>query len=492
MTALEMTPLVSGAIGLWAVTGGLILGLNPENRQVSPLTWKRFAPWTHWVAMWVLMTLMWVATLVFHVDLPGGIWVKVGFWVSMIATLLFPSALTRGWVTLGATMVLGIFFMDSEIAISQATWMAFGLCLPKLAAPWLLAPQGEGCSNCWQELMAPLALLGALSWVYAVSDYSNTVPMHMLSLMVVTIAWTLRVVTSLPQLSQLSPKWVLPLATSAAGGLMLLTVTSNLLLKPGMAMWSLWFGLGVLLMATISCLSACHANDDEPKSFARLYWPMGALGLLGLAALLLTRLVGPFGWVLLSAAAVSCLGFTKGTRWVMLAALFAVGKLWMMSLVNVTNASVSGVNLMHTYTTAGMIAGLAAVWLLPTWMRSFTSMPAMAWSMLVGVLLIPPALNLFAHTEPSQSFYLAFGASALVCGFLPLHARDESTWPMYEGMMVLGVFLPISSLAWDALYELGNTATRTDQLWALLATLVLVVVGVLLPSWMPKQPVSAS
>ena len=493
MTALEMTPVVSGAIGIWAVTGGVILGLNPDNRKVSSLTWKRFAPWTHWVAMWLLMTLMWVATLVFHVDLPGGIWVKVGFWTSMLATLLFPSAVTRGWIALGATMVLTLFFIDSEIAVSQFAWMAVGLCLPKIAAPWLLAPPSDeqGCSNCWQELMAPLTLLGALAWVNAAVDYNNIAVFQSLSLMVVLIAWLLRILNTLPQLVEVTPKWVIPLSSAIGGGAMMLITTSNLMLKPGLAMWSLWFGVGLLLMAIISCLSACHANDEEPKSFARLYWPMAALGVLSLAVLLLTRLVGPYAWVLLSAAGVGCLGFSKGTRWVMLAILFTLGKLWMMSLVNTTNANVSGINLMHTYTTAGLVAGLAAVWLLPTWLRSFTSIPAMAWSLLVSVLVLPPALNLFAHAEASQAFYLAFAASALVTGFLPLHSRDDSTWPLYEGLMVLAVFLPISSLTWSGLYDLGDTASRPEQLMALAAALVLVVVGVLLPRWMPKTPVNA-
>ncbi len=201
-------------------------------------------------------------------------------------------------------------------------------------------------------------------------------------------------------------------------------ITENILLAHKLYTWAFLFGFGIL----ISSLST-----KLPK------WSQ--IALIGIATLLASRLIGTIGFIIL---AISALPFVHYG----LAVAFWLIRTLLQIFIFQFNSNITGLNLMHPYTSAALFGGILLAHLILYWQK------ANYYFILAGGLFIVIFTNYFLHAEATSSFLLAFTITCLCLGFLKSKPN----------LLLFPAYLISLSLVFNNLLELGLEQTRWIRL----------------------------
>jgi hypothetical protein len=256
------------------------------------------------------------------------------------------------------------------------------------------------------------------------------------------------------------------------GGLAAWLLCQTLLLQPKFLPWVWLFAGGVLLAFLLPAVSASDSSDASSSLSGA-----SQLVLIGIAALVASRLFGTLGWMVLAAG---LLANPTQNRAVALATLFFTGRSLLQVYLFQYNPNVTGINITHPYASAALYVGFAVLLLLPNVLNRLllpyteetdtVSPPEnrAAWAILLFAALLAGTLaNYFLHAEATGSLLVAMLIAGLGVGLLGrFQAAHASTYALLLPMVTIS-----GAMLSQELLTTGNEAEKSQKL---------VVLGVLL------------
>jgi hypothetical protein len=415
----------------------------------------------------------------------------------LLARLNF-SAETRGVILL--TFAFAFFSQFSDLTAMPLALLAsfLGLTLGKIWNP-----------KEWIDFLWPATWIVGLYWLITSMPESALLPQAALLSVFVAIGLVARTGQALPALKNTAPT-LAALFTVITGGLAAWLAVQNLLLQPAFMPWvGLFAGglaLGYLLWAPTVNPTHFNAKAESPAAPTLGSLPAGgiALALIGVAALVASRLFGTLGWVVLVAGLLSN---RRTGSLVSVAGLFLLGRVLLQVFLTQYNANVTGINITHPYASAALYLGFAIMLSLPGWLNLLNgknyaisarpvseeletdadeqslagavplgqtdfSMPSVS-LLILGPLLMAGLSNYFLHAEATASLLLALlvaglGVSLLV-GFKTAKNRGI---PLF-----LCLFSVTGALASPDVLNWGNQAEKGQKLTVLAVALIVILLA---------------
>ncbi|MGH9551952.1 MAG: hypothetical protein ACRD3W_21380, partial [Terriglobales bacterium] len=244
---------------------------------------------------------------------------------------------------------------------------------------------------------------------------------------------------------------------SVAGGLTFLILLTKVLSNDKLSSLALLCGGGYLVTYFLQSLDR---NVDEGPALAR---SVKNILLVGIATIVATRLFGMEGLLVLAAATV--IAPQPGSA--LIAGFFWVSRVLLQIYVLVNNPNVTGVNLMHYYTSAAMYAGFLMVLLAMLLIRDLGNRKVLAALLIGAAVIIPAASNFLMHPEPTGSFLISLGVTAVLAAMMapamfPMKSTDQ------ENLVLLPSLATCVALMTQQLIELGNNADSHQRMVAML------------------------
>jgi hypothetical protein len=265
--------------------------------------------------------------------------------------------------------------------------------------------------------------------------------------------------------------WNSPLQTAGllavVGGLATMLLTRNGLLQPdALKFWPCLYGGGILLAFLAEGLLA---QPDAPSK-DKLPQVLVTLAVIGLGTLVGSRLFGTLGWVVLAVAFLTL----PSPRIAGVAVFFWLARTLVQGFSYQYNLNLTGINLTHTYVTAAQFAGVTLMLLIPAMARSWKQSAAVP-LLLTGLAVLLPALsNYFLHAEAAGSLLLALMTGAVPLTVIAPLLLSETEAVVVRPLVPLTLVCATGALATAPLLELGQFATREDQLQVLAGSLVAI------------------
>lgn len=255
------------------------------------------------------------------------------------------------------------------------------------------------------------------------------------------------------------------LMLALTGGLALLIVFTKVLTSSTLTNTVILGGSGFMLTYLLQSLD--RSVDDTPN----LARGIKNVLLVGIATLAATRLFGMQGLLVLAAATV--LAPLPGSA--LVAGFFFLSRVLIECYVFAYNQNVTGINLMHTYTSAALYAGFLMVVLGSVFIKDLKSRVVLTCIFLGSIIVLPAATNFFLHPEPTSSFLVSLGVASVLASLLapaiyPSFAADQ------ENLILLPAVGSVVAIASYELIEIGNNATTHDRLMALGGIAALVAI----------------
>jgi hypothetical protein len=281
-----------------------------------------------------------------------------------------------------------------------------------------------------------------------------------------TIPILLRVLQA-PYLSE-DKSFIKRILLTAVGGLALLLLLTKVFLLPKMATLAGLFAAGLLFTYMFE-----PVGQSEEK---QVIDPVRLLVLIGILTLGAMRLFGTFGLLVLASTTM----VSSVSEGAVLAGMFFISRAIVQPFITQYNPNVTGVNLMHGYTSAALYGGMVIILLLSVALRDVENRWLAAAILLLACTILPPGLIYFLHEEPTCSFLIAATVAAVsIASLVPIFFKRQETSAQKNLILVPTVMITTSLLCGE-LVERGNQATATSrgQLALLIAVLALVVYGV--------------
>jgi hypothetical protein len=433
------------------------------------------------------------------------VWYAAGYFLHLDAASGFPYFLGGflGYWLLGCFSfaqpgMRGALLLMGALAITSASHDVTTLPVPLISALLgLSAGRFTAPQTSWADYLLPGSWLVGIGWIILTSSEAMQAPLASLLAIFLSVSLLLRTVQGLGFIPE-NKALIRPVFVVVTGALAAWLLCQTLLLQPSLMSW-VWLFAGGLLLAFLLPAGPL-TNSSQPSTGIS-----GAIQLLliGIAALVASRLFGTLGWVVL---AVGLLANAKQTMSVTLASLFFVGRSLLQVYLFQYNPNVTGINITHPYASAALYVGLAAMLLLPNILNML--LPAqlpdiddteadiipdntLAWAILFFVALLAGALaNYFLHAEATGSLLVAMLIAGLGVGLLGrFQFKQAGTYTL-----LIPLITTSGALLSQELLSAGNEAEKSQKL----IVLGIMLVGFLLVSfllWLTdsrRKPVSVA
>src|SRR4030095_12104464 len=185
--------------------------------------------------------------------------------------------------------------------------------------------------------------------------------------------------------------------------------------------------------------------------------------LVGALTLVATRLFGMTGLLVLAATTV--VAATPGSA--LIAALFWASRVLLQAYVLQYNPNVTGINMMHTYTTAAAYAGVLAILVLSVLIKEVRDRRVLS-AIFLGTACVPPcAANYFLHSEPTGSLLVSIGVTAVLTALLSPALYQEQGADQ-ENLLLVPALVTTLALVSHELIALGDDTSSQDRLVVML------------------------
>jgi hypothetical protein len=313
-----------------------------------------------------------------------------------------------------------------------------------------------------EDALPSLIWLAGSYWIGATVTEAQVPVQQGLLLSSISIAMVLRMMQS--PLFHEDKFYLKRLILSASGGLALLIVMTKLLLIPDMA------PLAALVGAGYFC--AYLMDWSEPK--VDVPWSVGDpikyLILIGIFTLLAQRMFGTFGLIVLSPVAL--VGMHMGVA--NIAGTFWIARAFLQGFIYQFVPNVTGINLTHAYSSAGLYAGFLLILLMSVFMRDATVRWVSALIVLAGATLTPAFSNYLMHDEPTGALLVASAVAAVMLGVCaPVLYR---TYTAEQGsLLLLPIHMTGVAVLTSSLLSLGDESTQQTKLIVIGVTVAVVM-----------------
>ncbi len=381
----------------------------------------------------------------------------------------------------GILLLIPAFFLggagDALIPIQNVQAYLLGLLLAQVA------PSER--SFRWLDFLWPAIFAVGSVWISLTSAQNTWANQQGLLLLAIAIAVFLRGVSLLPALSGSKPLQALFICVMS--GLLAWLGIQNVLLQPGLSPWAFLFAGGSLLGFGLSALES--SSSSKPVAIRAVQ-----LLLLGLATLVVSRLFGSTGWLVLAASLLSATGSVPnkaahsnlqpsldqqpaGFSVVGLASLFLVGRVLLQTFIVQFNPNVTGINITHPYASAALYGGFAFMLLLPSLLKAAktgsetqTTSPHGFLPVVLGAVALLSAglANYFLHAEATGSFLTALWVTGVGVSLLGTFTDEQSCFAPLQ----LAFLATLTCVLSPELIEAGNLADKTEKLWVLAGAFV--------------------
>lgn len=418
----------------------------------------------------------------FHLEIASGLPYflggLLGYWA---LALLNPTAGARGILLLLISFALTNSATDANALVLPLVSGMAGLTLGRLLLP---TPQ-------WTDYALPATWLIGLYWITVSSPESLLQPYQSLLAIFMAISLLLSALQNLPILPE-KPALARPTFVLVTGSLGAWLAIQSWLLKPAFLVWVGLFAGGCLLSFLLRDQSK-PAEEDANEPFPTVIQGAIQLVLIGIAALVASRLFGTLGWLVI---ATGLLANRKTSQAAAVAALFFLGRAWLQGFLYQYNPNLTGINITHPYASAALYAGFAVMLLLPTLLNRLwptietgsslattdvAAPPAlpMAWICLtLGAIATGGLANYFLHAEATGSLLVSLTVAGLGVGLLRAYTQTAAaTYPM-----LLSIAATTGALLGQELITLGNEAEKTEKLIVLGIALAIAGAGLFLSS----------
>lgn len=364
----------------------------------------------------------------------------------------------------GALLLLASVAILPLVPLSEEnplTWVAaiFGLLGGRLTE------QGESdtSENGWEDFLLPAAWLVGTGWIELSQPESSWAVQHGLLTITLSVTLLLRTLQGL----RLFPDDK-PAAQIAQNIFLIITGTlgvwlciQTFLLQPALLRWAWLFSGSLLLGALLS------ASEKLPGD--RVTRQLIVIVLIGLAALVASRLYFTLGWLIV---AVALLAYRKMTLPLMLAALFFVGRTFLQYFITAYNPNVTGINITHPYADAALYGGITLMLLAPAALKSWAKNPKGRLWLAVACIPAGAFANYFLHAEAASSLLVALTVGAFGVSLLSKWEADsQSVQPL-----LLSMFITTGAILSHPLIATGNSSDKTQKMIMLTAGLVIYTV----------------
>jgi hypothetical protein len=306
------------------------------------------------------------------------------------------------------------------------------------------------------DLLAPAVWLGTFYYsklnMGAVGQFST----QGLVLATMTVAVFLRWVQ--PVLLPRDTVYLKRLMMSLTGGGLLLVLINRVLLAPDSNNVA-WLGAAGFLGMYL--LQSLDRNVDDAPNLARGLKNILLVGIYTLAA---TRIFGMEGLLVLAATTV----LTPIPGSALVAGFFWLSRVLLEGYVLLYDPNVTGINLMHAYTNAGLYAGFLAMVVASLMIKDLKDRRLLATLCLAGIVLLVGASNYFLHSEPAGAVLCSISVGAVLMSllapaFYPGNAGDQ------ENLILMPMLGCVTALMSHELIELGDGADTEARVKAMCA-----------------------
>jgi hypothetical protein len=130
--------------------------------------------------------------------------------------------------------------------------------------------------------------------------------------------------------------------------------------------------------------------------------------------------------------------------------------------------NVTGINLMHPYTNAGLYAGFLAMVVVSVMIKDLKDRRLLATVTLAAIVVLPAATNFFLHSEPAGAVLCSISVGAVLLSLLapalyPGNAKDQ------ENVILMPMIACVTALMSHELIELGDNADTESRVKAMCA-----------------------
>lgn len=320
-----------------------------------------------------------------------------------------------------------------------------------LAASWCIG-------TVWIAVAGPEAMMTAYQSILAIF---------------LSVVLLLRTIQNLPILPEKNPV-IRPAFVVITAGLAAWLCTQVLVVQPALLKW-VWLLVGGSLLSFLM-LDTNDAVSTEDNRSASLLRGAINLVLVGIAALLASRLFGTLGWVVL---AIGLLANVRASNTVAIAALFFLGRSLLQVFILQYNPNVTGINITHPYAGAALYVGFASMLLLPQLLnnvllsqsqQNHCSSPLTLALLPFAAVVAGGLSNYFLHAEATGSLLVALTVAGVGTALLG-HVRQLGATVMLFPLLGIN-----SALLAHELLNAGSEAEKSQKILVLGAVLLIMLV----------------
>lgn len=397
-------------------------------------------------------------------------WMLVGFVVPALVSSSGISIQARSLIILALSVLSSLFFGGETLVLNFSSYLV-GL-LSWKTVDYLLI-QGE---STLEDALPSLLWLAGIFWTQTV-DTGNWLALHQKMILgTMTVVLFMKLMQG-PYLT--NDKLYLKRIGLASFGLLCLLIYVNQL----MSAWELGkltviAGVGFFLAYLFD---AMDLQDNEEK--ITVLHDIKKVLFIGIFTLLISRLFGMFGLVILGAAML--VSTTSGIA--LLAAAFWIARVLVQTFIFDFNSNITGINIMHSYTGAALFAGFFLVVALSLLIKKLESRLITSILFATALVMAPVTAVYFLHAEPAASLlYSSLVASVLVGLMAPSIYGEEASFRQGALLLIPSQLTSFAILA-NQLIEKGNNAGTQERMIALVVACVLASLVLLLIQFLTKK-----
>lgn len=389
------------------------------------------------------------------------------------------------------------FFVPTLLSHSGMTAYLRSLLLLALALVATLLLPGEGYKLPWAGLMVGLILsktidvialekeptledvLPAFLWLTGAywtrtADTANWLHLHQqvilgALLVAVVVRWFQG-----PFLKE-DKLYVKRLTFSAIGGLLLLIMVTKVFVAMEVTTLALVAGAGFFLTYV---LEALDTGQDTPVLRA-----VKQLLFIGIVTLVVSRQFGMIGLMVLASTTI----VAASPHAAALAGLFWGGRVLLQSFTFEFNTNMTGINVMHAYTSAALYGGFFLAIVLSILLVRSGSRLVSCLLTVTAAVVGPVSANFFLHAEPSAALLLSSLIACVLMSFLatPLSERESRN---LEGIMLVPSLMVSVAILTNQLLETGKIVDSQIRIWVLIVIGFVASMVLFAASKLPSDP----
>ena len=397
-------------------------------------------------------------------------WMLAGFMVPALVSSSGISIQGRSLIILALSVLSSLFFGGESLVLNFSSYLV-GLISWKTVDYLLIQEEST-----LEDVLPSLLWLVGIFWTQTV-DTGNWIALHQKMILgTMTVVIFMKLMQG-PYLT--NDKLYLKRIGLAAFGLLCLLIYVNQL----MAAWELGkltviAGVGFFLAYLFDAMDLQNGEEN-----ITVLHDIKKVLFIGIFTLLISRLFGMFGLVILGAAML--VSTTSGIA--LLAAAFWIARVLVQTFIFDFNSNITGINIMHSYTGASLFAGFFLVVALSLLIKKVESRLITAILFATALLMAPVTAVYFLHAEPAASLlYSSLVASVLVGLMAPSIYGEESSLRQGALLLIPSQLTSFAILA-NQLIEKGNSAGTQERMIALVIACVLSSLVLLLIQFLNKK-----